>query len=77
MVACLEKAKELMGSILTISIEVVSWSKNANVDPLAKLASTKDAELHNAVSVEFLARGNGAGMGALMVGSHNHVFEKR
>ena len=42
MVAYLEKAKELMGSILVVSIEVVP-SKNTNVDALAKLASTKDA----------------------------------
>ena len=52
MVAYLEKAKELMGSILVASIGVIPRSKNANA--VAKLASTKDADLLNPVSVEFL-----------------------
>ena len=56
MVAYLEKAKELLGLILTVSIEVVPRSKNINADTLAKLASTRDAELLNAVSIEFLAK---------------------
>ena len=55
MVTYLEKAKELMGSILGISIEVVPRSKNTNADALAKLASMKDVELLDAVSMEFLA----------------------
>ena len=55
MVAYLEKAKELMRSILAVTIEVVSRSKNANADALAKLASTKDTKFLNAVSVGFLA----------------------
>ena len=54
MVAYLEKAKELMGSILAVSIDVVPRSKNVNAEALAKLASTKDTELLNAISVEFL-----------------------
>ena len=59
MVAYLAKAKELMGSISAISIEVVPQSKNVNGDALAKLATTKDIELLDvklldAVSVEFL-----------------------
>ena len=54
MVAYLEKTKQLMGSILMISIEVVPQSKNANVDALAKLAFMKDVELLDTVSVEFL-----------------------
>ena len=53
MATYLEKAKELMGSISAISIEVMPQSRN--VDALAKLASIKDAELLDAVSVEFLA----------------------
>ena len=57
-VAYLEKAKELMGSISTVIIEVVPRSKNSNTDALAKLASTKDAELLNAVSIEFLSKPN-------------------
>ena len=54
MVAYLEKAKGLMKTIQTASIEVISRSKNANVDALAKLASMKDAELLDVVLVEFL-----------------------
>ena len=55
MVAYLEKPKELMGAISVVTIEVVPMSKNRNTDALAKLVSTKDDELLNAVLVEFLA----------------------
>ena len=55
MVAYLEKVKELIRSISTFTIEVVPRSKNSHVDALAKLASTKDAELLNALFVEFLS----------------------
>ena len=55
MVAYLEKAKELLGSIRAVSIEIVPRSKNVNIDALAKLASTRNAELLDAVSMEFLA----------------------
>ena len=55
MVTYLEKAKEFMGSISVISIEVMPRSKNANADALAKLTSTKETELLVSVSVEFLA----------------------
>ena len=41
MVVYLEKAKELIGSIPVVSVEVVP-SKNANADVLAKLASMMD-----------------------------------
>ena len=41
----LEKAKELMGTFPAASIEFIQRCKNANVDALAKLALTKDAEL--------------------------------
>ena len=51
----LEKAKGLMKTFLIASIEVILQSKNANADALAKLASTRDWELLDAVSVEFLA----------------------
>ena len=54
MVTNLEKAKELIRSISTFSIEVVPRSKNSCADALAKLAYIKDAELLNVVSVEFL-----------------------
>ena len=55
MVAYLEKVKELIRSISTFTIEVVPRSKNSHADALAKLASTKDAELLNALFVEFLS----------------------
>ena len=54
MTSYLEKTKELMGSFPTTSIDVIPRSKNANVDALAKLASARDAELLDAVSMEFL-----------------------
>ena len=54
--AYLEKAKEMMGTFPTASIEVILRSQNANVDALAKLASTSDTELLDVVSVEFLAK---------------------
>ena len=53
-VAYLVKVNELMGSISMVTIEVALRSKNANAYALAKLASTKDSKLLNAVSVEFL-----------------------
>ena len=53
-VAYLEKAKELIRSIPTFTIEVVPRSKNSHADILAKLASIKDVEFLNAASVEFL-----------------------
>ena len=58
MVAYLEKAKKLMGTFPITSVDVITRSKNANSNALAKLASTKDAELLDAVSVEFLAEPN-------------------
>ena len=56
MAAYLEKAKGLMETFSIASIKVIPWSKNANVDALTKLASTRDAELLDVVSVEFLAK---------------------
>ena len=58
MAAYLEKAKELIGSISTISIEVMPRFKKVNADVLAKLTSTKDAKLLDAMSVEFLVEPN-------------------
>ena len=55
MATYLEKAKELMGTFLVASIKVIPWSKNANVDSLAKLASRRDVELLDVVSMEFMA----------------------
>ena len=54
MAAYLEKAKKLISSISTFTIEVVPQSKNSHIDALAKLASIEDIELLNAISVEFL-----------------------
>ena len=54
MTTYLEKAKKLMEAFPTASIEVVPRSKNANTDALAKLASTRDVELLDTLSVEFL-----------------------
>ena len=55
MVAYLGKAKEQLSSFFAASIEVILRSKNSNADALAKLASTKNADLLDAVSIEFLA----------------------
>ena len=55
MVAYLEKAKELIVTILVVTVEVAPSSKNANVDALTKLAFTKNVELLNTISVELLA----------------------
>ena len=54
MVAYVEKAKEFMGTFSLAFIEVISRSKNENVNPLAKLASTRDTELVDAMSLEVL-----------------------
>ena len=55
MVAYLEKAKGLMETFPIAFIEVIPQSKNTNVDASEKLASTRDAKLLDAISVEFLA----------------------
>ena len=55
MAAYLEKAKGLMGTFPIASLKVILQSKNANANSLAKLALTRDSELLDAVSVEFLA----------------------
>ena len=55
MAAYLEKVKKLMEIFTTISVEVILRVKNVNVDTLAKLTPTRDAELLDAVFVEFLA----------------------
>ena len=58
MAAYLEKAKEQLSSFSAASIEVIPRSKNSNADALAKLASTRDADLLDAISVEYLAEPN-------------------
>ena len=55
MTTYLAKKKEQLSLFSIVSIEVMPRSRNSNADALAKLASTRDADLLNAVSVEFLA----------------------
>ena len=55
MVAHLEKVRKIIMSFSTYMIEVIPRTKNSHADALAKLSSTKDVELLNMVSVEFLA----------------------
>ena len=56
--AYLDKAKEQLSSFFAVSIEVIPRSRNSNTNALAKLASTKDTDLLDAVFVEFLAEPN-------------------
>ena len=53
MATYLEKANEQLSSFFVASFEVILWSENLNADVLAKLASTRDADLLDAVSVEY------------------------
>ena len=55
MAAYLDKAKDQLNLFFATCIEVIPRSRNSNTDALAKLASTRDADLLDAVSVEFLA----------------------
>ena len=55
MAAYLNKAKEQLNLFSATSIEVISRSKNSNAEALVKLALTRDADLLDAVPVEFLA----------------------
>ena len=54
MATYLDKAKEQLGLFSTVSIEVIPQSKNSNANALAKLDSTRDVDLLDAVFVEFL-----------------------
>ena len=56
MAAYLDKAMEQLSLFSTDSIEVIRLSKNSNADALAKLASMRDVDLVDAVSMEFLAK---------------------
>ena len=58
MAAYLDKTTDQLNSFFVASIEVIPQSRNSNVDALAKLASTSDADLLDAISVEFLAEPN-------------------
>ena len=52
----LERAKEQLSLFFAASIVVILRSKNSNIDALPKLASTRDADLLDVVSMEFLAK---------------------
>ena len=54
MATYLDKAKEQLSLFSIASIKVIPQSKNSNADALMKLASTNDADLLDAVSIEFL-----------------------
>ena len=56
MAAYLDKAKEQLSLFSTAFIEVIPQSKNSNSDSLVKLASTRDADLLDAISVDLLAK---------------------
>ena len=56
MATYLDKAKEQLSLFFATSIEVIPRSRNSNIDELAKLTSTKDADLLDPVFVEFLAK---------------------
>ena len=54
MAAYLDKEKEQLSLFSAASIEVIPRSKNSNADALVKLVSTRDVDLLDVVSVEFL-----------------------
>ena len=56
--AYLDKAKEQLSLFSTTCIEVIPRSKKSNINALAKLALTREADLLDAVSMEFLAKPN-------------------
>ena len=58
MTAYLDKAKKHLSLFFPASIEVIPRSRNSNTNALAKLASTRDANLLDVVFVEFLADPN-------------------
>ena len=55
MAAYLDKANEQLSLFSITSIKVIPRSRNSNADALAKLASTRDVDLLDAVLMEFLA----------------------
>ena len=56
MAAYLQRAKDLLKSFSSYTIHQVPRSQNAKAYALARLASTKDAELLEVIHVEFLSR---------------------
>ena len=55
MASYLDKAREQLSLFSPASIQVIPWNRNSNADALAKLASTRDVDMLDAVSMEFLA----------------------
>ena len=55
MVAYLQKAKDLLSAFSSFKIQQVPREQNTQADALARLASTKDAELLKVIPVEFLS----------------------
>ena len=49
-----QKAKDLLSSFSSFKFQQVPKARNTQVDALARLASTKDAELLEVIPVEFL-----------------------
>ena len=54
--AHLSKAKILFATFKEVQVHLIGCSQNTHVDPLAKLASTKDAKMLNVILVENLAK---------------------
>ena len=54
MVAYLQKAKDLLSTFSSFKIQQAPRAQNTQLDALARLASTKDAELLEVIPVEFL-----------------------
>ena len=54
MVAYLQKAKDILSTFISYTLQQVIRAQNTQVDALAWLASTKDAELLEFIPVEFL-----------------------
>ena len=55
MAAYLQTAKDLLSAFTTFKIQQVPREQNMQADALARLASTKDAELLEVIPVEFLS----------------------
>ena len=56
MAAYLQKVKDLLSTFSSFKIRQVPREQNTQADALARLASTKDAELLEAIPVEFLSK---------------------
>ena len=84
MATYLEKAKELIGTFLTASIEFILRSKNANANALAtgfnkgcKTAGCNVLGIPGRTQRQATTRNNEAKTGAFMDGSHHRIFKER